>query len=65
MYTTFWAGLVSVSLPGITEILEESIHGARVLRMPASSLPPFPFVQHSRRSSRVISQVAAAHIPYL
>lgn len=44
MYPTFWAGLVPMSLPGITEILEESIHGARALRMPASSLPSFPFV---------------------
>lgn len=31
MFPAFWAGPVTMSLPGITEILEESIYGAGVL----------------------------------
>lgn len=31
MFPAFWAGPVTMSLPGISEILEESIHGAGVL----------------------------------
>lgn len=46
MFPAFWAGPVAMSLPGITEILEESIHGAGEC-LPAL-LPSLLPVQYSR-----------------